>query len=150
VGWIYRVPSRLRDRVQETPEIERRRSRDEVDEHGGKKELEDEDEEEEEDAEEAMTRRERELRENGSRRRHGPITKKQLTATHSRYLKDGKVEEHPLEPVRLLGACSELWPGEARERAFAMLLLARLSSLCVSRRTFECTTVRTVVNRKAH
>lgn len=39
--------------------------------------------------------------------------------------KDGKVEEHPLEPVRLLGACSESRPGEARRQIFATLILAR-------------------------
>lgn len=55
------------------------------------------------DAEEAPTTEARaSARGNGGR--HGPITKKQLTATHSRYTKDGKVEEHPLEPVRPLGA----------------------------------------------
>lgn len=59
--------------------------------------------------------------------RHGPTTKKQLTATLlDRCSKDGKVEEHPLEPVRPLGACSEPRPGEARRRrAFATPALAR-------------------------
>lgn len=37
-----------------------------------------------------------------------------LRRRHGRCSKDGKVEEHPLEPVRPLGACSESQPGEVR------------------------------------
>lgn len=110
---VYRVPSRVHGRVQETPGTRRR---------GG------------------WTRREEEARRRRRRRRrssgyasesrgnggsYGPTTKKQLTATYGRCSKDGKVEEHPLEPVRSLGACSESRPDEARRRIFTTLVLAR-------------------------
>lgn len=44
----------------------------------------------------------------GSGGRHGPITKKQLTATHSRGTKDGKVEESILWNRSVLSRSSEL------------------------------------------
>lgn len=69
-----------------------------------------------------------------------------LTATHSRGTKDGKVEEHPLEPVRPLGASgrapSRARPGEARRRAFVTAVLARPSSLRVLRTGPKYTTAR--------
>lgn len=90
----------------------------EIGESGERKKL----DEDEEDAEEAAARER--ASHGGTGKDTGPTTKKRLAATHSRCTKDGKVEEHPLEPVRLLGACSEPRPGEARRRIFATLVLA--------------------------
>lgn len=97
--------------IQETPRTRRRRrGRDRREEEEARRRR-------RHDAEEAATTLVRaRLERGGNGGRHGPITKKQLTATHSRCTKDGKVEEHPLEPVRPLGASGRA-PSCARARA---------------------------------
>lgn len=128
---VYRVPSRVHGRIQETPGT-RRRGR--LSAAGGGSST-----------KTKKTLKKQRLRERGNGGSYdGPTTKKQLTATHGRCSKDGKVEEHPLEPVRPLGACSEPRPGEARRRIFMTLVLARPpnASCFVLRTSPKYTTVR--------
>lgn len=69
--------------------------------------------------------------EGGNGGRHGKTDHEEATYG-DRCSKDGKVEEHPLEPVRPLGACL-LRPDEAKQaRAFAALVLARPPKLHTS------------------